>query len=304
MASTAFELGPATSMMFPTWPVEEKAGDGTSLTEAFDVDAFLDSVLGAGLSGSRATSSIDHTNAARISTLRVVATMNAPRFVADQWTQQVVTNAWSQPITPNTLISRLCFSNAMSPPITGTLTNISSPPITPISSVRLNSAISSMIITAALTNISSPLITPNTMIPSARLNTALPSPVITSGWIQQMVRSMALPVTVAAAKAEPAASTEDASVEARFSALADQWSRETEMLSVHSKAILHRSYQKIIAMGSRIVPLLLQRLRDKPDHWFWALSILTDEDPAVGASNFAEARQAWLNWGRDHGYLA
>lgn len=97
--------------------------------------------------------------------------------------------------------------------------------------------------------------------------------------------------------------SDDLDLPQRFEELADQWSRETEFISVHSKAILQRPYQRIIALGPAVVPLLLERLRDQPDHWFWALSVLTDEDPAEQATNFSEARQAWLDWGLANGYI-
>jgi hypothetical protein len=89
----------------------------------------------------------------------------------------------------------------------------------------------------------------------------------------------------------------------RFDELADRWAAESEFISSHTRAILLRPYQQIIGLGPAVVPLLLERLRDRPDHWFWALSILTDQDPADGAHGFVEAREAWLSWGRSHGYI-
>ena len=89
----------------------------------------------------------------------------------------------------------------------------------------------------------------------------------------------------------------------QFERLADRWKRQSEAMSSHSKAILLRPYQQIIAMGPVAIPLLLERLRDEPDHWFWALAVLTDEDPAQDAASFADARRAWLQWGREHGYI-
>ena len=97
--------------------------------------------------------------------------------------------------------------------------------------------------------------------------------------------------------------TTPAAIRERFNQLAGRWSEETELSSVHSKAILHRAYQQIIALGPVAVPLILERLRDQPDHWFWALTILTDENPASAASSFTEARDAWLDWGATAGYL-
>ena len=39
------------------------------------------------------------------------------------------------------------------------------------------------------------------------------------------------------------------------------------------------SYQKIIGMGPAVVPLILSELETEPDHWFWALEAITDENP-------------------------
>jgi hypothetical protein len=96
---------------------------------------------------------------------------------------------------------------------------------------------------------------------------------------------------------------DDDDLRRRFDDLAERWSRETEFVSVHARAIQHEAYRKIIDMGPLAVPWLLERLRDHPDHWLWALSALTGEDPAEDAQTFWEARDAWLAWGRDHGYL-
>jgi len=92
-------------------------------------------------------------------------------------------------------------------------------------------------------------------------------------------------------------------VRRHFEALADEWTRESEFVSVQSKAVAMRPYQRIIAIGPSAVRLLLQRLRDRPDHWFWALSVLTNEDPATGLTSFEEARLAWLEWGGQNDLL-
>ena len=67
-----------------------------------------------------------------------------------------------------------------------------------------------------------------------------------------------------------------------------------------------RSYQSIIGMGDPAIPLLLEELQREPDHWFWALEMITEQDPvpseAVGRVN--EMAQAWIEWGKKQGYLA
>lgn len=89
----------------------------------------------------------------------------------------------------------------------------------------------------------------------------------------------------------------------QFSELAAQWESETEFLSRQSEAVLNRAYQRIIGMGQAAVPLILERLRDNPDNWFWALASITGEDPGAGSSSLLEAREAWLTWGRERGLL-
>jgi len=41
----------------------------------------------------------------------------------------------------------------------------------------------------------------------------------------------------------------------------------------------HSAYEQIIEMGWAVVPLLLDELRRKPDHWFIALERITGANP-------------------------
>jgi hypothetical protein len=56
-------------------------------------------------------------------------------------------------------------------------------------------------------------------------------------------------------------------------------------------------------MGSAVIPLLLERLRDKPDYWFVALCATSNENPAPRGANFDVSRKAWLDWGRSKGLI-
>ena len=82
-----------------------------------------------------------------------------------------------------------------------------------------------------------------------------------------------------------------------------QWRRETEHLSSLKQMCLHPAYQRIIGLGLPAVPYLLRELEQAPDHWFWALRAITDADPARDTDTFEDARQAWLTWGKEKGYL-
>jgi len=91
----------------------------------------------------------------------------------------------------------------------------------------------------------------------------------------------------------------------RFRALARQWKNETRYASHFNQMFLIPSYQQIIGLGPSAIPLILRELENEPGHWFWALAALTGENPAgQGAVGNVEAmRQAWLQWGRERGYL-
>lgn len=89
----------------------------------------------------------------------------------------------------------------------------------------------------------------------------------------------------------------------QFEELADQWTAETALLSSIPQRTMHWTYQRIIGLGPDVVPLILDRLARTPDHWFWALSALTGVDPARGRQTVDGAVDAWLEWGRVHGFI-
>jgi hypothetical protein len=64
------------------------------------------------------------------------------------------------------------------------------------------------------------------------------------------------------------------------------------------------SYQQIIALGPHVVPLLLRELERDPDHWFWALKVLTGASPvpAEQRGQVREMAKRWVEWGRQQGY--
>jgi hypothetical protein len=93
--------------------------------------------------------------------------------------------------------------------------------------------------------------------------------------------------------------------EEQFRELADQWVSETGMHSSMSKKLSHPAYQAIIGMGQKALPLILRELRDRPNHWFTALREIARESP-VAESNRSDpmaARAAWLEWGKEKGFI-
>ena len=90
-----------------------------------------------------------------------------------------------------------------------------------------------------------------------------------------------------------------------FKRLVAEYRRETGDLASQYHMAAHPAYQAIIAMGRPVVPLLLKQLRQNPDSWFLALSMITKANPERPA-DFPDTRQraeAWLRWGRQHGYI-
>ncbi|MGB8682041.1 MAG: hypothetical protein WCD12_04065 [Candidatus Binatus sp.] len=64
-------------------------------------------------------------------------------------------------------------------------------------------------------------------------------------------------------------------------------------------------YRAIIALGPEVVPLILHELENKPDDWFWALAILTGENPVPeqDRGKTLEMTKAWLKWGHENNKL-
>ena len=96
---------------------------------------------------------------------------------------------------------------------------------------------------------------------------------------------------------------EQKQLEQAFNQLAENWRNETGMLSVVQQKIIHPAYQRIIGLGEPVLPFIFRELRSKHEHWLWALRAITGKDPANTEDNFSQAVSAWLNWGKEQGYL-
>ncbi len=90
-----------------------------------------------------------------------------------------------------------------------------------------------------------------------------------------------------------------------FMELAATWKSDTIFESSVTALVGHPSYQRIIGLGSQVVPLLLLSLKHEPDHWFPALSALTGANPVPLADqgNVCKMAEAWLLWGRERGIV-
>ena len=84
-----------------------------------------------------------------------------------------------------------------------------------------------------------------------------------------------------------------------------EWLQERPRGADLAGIISHPAYQRIIEMGQDAVPLILQELQNRPDHWFPALHAITGANPVPESvqGNLTKMTDAWLTWARENGHL-
>src|SRR5437016_10016765 len=93
-------------------------------------------------------------------------------------------------------------------------------------------------------------------------------------------------------------------VEGRFRRLESTWMAEVGHLSSYTAIVNHAAFREIVSMGEAVVPLMLRDLEEQPKLWVWALPEITGADPVAqgDGGKIAKMSEAWLRWGREHGY--
>jgi len=70
----------------------------------------------------------------------------------------------------------------------------------------------------------------------------------------------------------------------KFEDLVFWWIKETSASSSLLKKVIHPAYQRIMAKGPSVIPLILKEMKRRPGHWFWALEYLTEgQNPAANS---------------------
>jgi hypothetical protein len=102
-----------------------------------------------------------------------------------------------------------------------------------------------------------------------------------------------------------AASGGEKDLKREFDRLAAEWKSVTQTESFPTRMAEQPSYRKIVALGDKAVPLILQSLAREPDHWFIALNEITGEDPVTDSERgyVDKMAAAWLAWGRRKGFV-
>jgi hypothetical protein len=85
------------------------------------------------------------------------------------------------------------------------------------------------------------------------------------------------------------------------------WKAEvrTSASSKLERLILSEHYQNIIGMGPPVIPHILAEFEARPDHWAWALRVITGQDPvpAEAEGKLKAMARAWVDWGRARGLI-
>lgn len=95
------------------------------------------------------------------------------------------------------------------------------------------------------------------------------------------------------------------SLKEKFYTLKTKWEEETLFLSSINEIAMHPDYQKIIGMGEPAIPFILNEMRKKTGHWFWALKSISGEDPVPPElkGKIKEMTIKWLQWGKNRSYI-
>lgn len=103
--------------------------------------------------------------------------------------------------------------------------------------------------------------------------------------------------------ASPASASSEAA-EQRFRQLEAAWLADMGHLSSFEAITNHPAFREIVGMGDVVVPLMLRDLAERPKLWVWALPEITNADPVPSddAGRIAKMSEAWVRWGREHGY--
>lgn len=93
--------------------------------------------------------------------------------------------------------------------------------------------------------------------------------------------------------------------DSEFRALVEAWKNETAFLSSLTKIQSNCYYLRIIALGRDVIPFILRDMQHELSPWFVALQTITGENPAQTCQpgNLEAMSVAWLEWGKDQGYL-
>lgn len=95
-------------------------------------------------------------------------------------------------------------------------------------------------------------------------------------------------------------------LEKKFRKLVKEWWEGTCILSNPTQIVSHPAYKRIVAMGNKIIPLILKEYQTGGSfEWCAVLEEITGENPVQShhAVSYNLMRDDWLSWGGREGYI-
>jgi hypothetical protein len=76
------------------------------------------------------------------------------------------------------------------------------------------------------------------------------------------------------------------------------WENDTLFSSSITEITNHPAYHSVIKLGKEVVPLIIEDLQTTNNHWFYALEILTGENPIRPnhRGNIELMKNDWVEW--------
>ena len=94
-------------------------------------------------------------------------------------------------------------------------------------------------------------------------------------------------------------------LEEAFNQLAERWERETALHSNPDLIMAHPAFQQIVDIGTEALPFIFRRMERGIGHWYHPLEVMVNENPVPEEfkGDVERTDSAWLEWGRNKGYL-
>jgi hypothetical protein len=118
--------------------------------------------------------------------------------------------------------------------------------------------------------------------------------------IREVIPNVIFAKHAARQKEEPRYTDEDWRL---FQNLVASWRRERGATSSINRMVMCESYQHIIGLGEKALPMILKQIDiegDDPDHWNWALTAITRVSivPEEELGNMRAIAARWKQWAR------
>ena len=91
----------------------------------------------------------------------------------------------------------------------------------------------------------------------------------------------------------------------KFLQFLNKWNSETMFLSSSTDIYTNSWYIRIIGLGYPVIPFILNELNEENDHLFWALEMITGENPVPEEDYGRINRMAdhWIHWGKNNNLI-